>query len=359
MSADQDTTAPLETAPLQEAWAARAAATPRCHAWISLGARTDLGQVRENNEDKFDFIEPDEPSVLAAKGRVYAVADGMGGHSAGQIAAELALSIFIRAYYSDLNPEVETCAAQAVRSANAHIVETARTVPGRSGMGATLTAAIIRDDDLFLAQVGDSRCYLLRNGRLEQVTEDHSWVAEQVRSGAMSLSDAEQSPFRNVITRSMGGAPEVEPDLLAVKLLPGDRFLLCSDGLSGMVPEDELADLLGRGSPSVAAWNLVDRANQYGGRDNITALVLAVTDVQPWPEEVAGADAAERNGGQAAAGALAGTPEAAGGNGCEEFLARYHESTSPGRAGGSAQLPDPPLPARERGGLWGRLFRRA
>lgn len=293
MSDDQEKTAPLETARLEEGWAAKSSARPRSYAWLVVGAKTDLGQVRENNEDKFDFIEPDEPSVLATKGRVFAVADGMGGHSAGQIASELALSIFVRSYYADLKSDVEAGVTKAVREANAYIVDVARSVPGRSGMGATLTAAVIRDDDMFIAQVGDSRCYMLRDGKLEQITEDHSWVAEQVRAGTMSLEDAEQSPFRNVITRSMGGAPEVEPDILAVKIQPGDRFLLCSDGLSGMVSDAEMSDLVSRGSPSVSAWNLVDRANQYGGKDNITAMVIHVTDIQPWPQEEEEAGEAE------------------------------------------------------------------
>ncbi|HEU4754133.1 MAG TPA: PP2C family serine/threonine-protein phosphatase, partial [Armatimonadota bacterium] len=250
MSDENDITAPLETEALQAGWAAKSSAVPVCYAFLAFGAKTDLGRVRENNEDKFDYLEPDEPSVLATKGRVYAVADGMGGHSAGQVASELALNVFIRSYYSNTSPDIEASLTRAVREANAYIVDVARTIPGRNGMGATLTAAIVRDDDLVLAQVGDSRCYLLRGGQLQQLTEDHSWVAEQVRSGAMTEEEAEQSPFRNVITRSMGGAPEVEPDLTAVKLLPGDRYLLCSDGLSGMVPVHELAELLGQGSPS-------------------------------------------------------------------------------------------------------------
>jgi protein phosphatase len=335
MPEEQDTTAPLELDSLQAGWAAKSAPPPRCYAFVQFGAKTDLGQVRENNEDKFDFLEPDDPGVLAIKGRVYAVADGMGGHSAGQIAAELALNVFIRSYYSDGNPEVETGLTRAVREANAYVVDVARTVPGRHGMGATLTAAVVRDDDLFLAQVGDSRCYLLRDGQLQQVTEDHSWVAEQVRAGAMSLQQAEQSPFRNVITRSMGGAPEVEPDLTAIKLQPGDRYLLCSDGLSGMVSDDEIARLLGEGSPSVAAWNLVDRANQCGGKDNITAMVLHIADIQPWPQaDPADAEAhpADRNGDGA------GSPAS-----LSEPLAE------------SAAAPD----AAPRRGIMGRFFQRA
>jgi len=295
MADEDEITAPLEAEALQAGWAVKAAAHPRCHAYLAVGGKTDLGQVRENNEDKFDFLEPDDPSVLARKGRVFAVADGMGGHSAGQVASELALKIFIRSFYSDANPDMEASLRKAVREANAYVVDVARSVSGRSGMGATLTAAIIRDDDLYLAQVGDSRCYLLRGGELRQVTEDHSWVAEQVRAGAMTEAEAEQSPFRNVITRSMGGAPDVEPDVLAVKLEVGDRYLLCSDGLSGMAPAEEIAQVLGGGSPSVAAWNLVDRANEYGGKDNITALVIQVIQIDPWPgaEEVESEEAVE------------------------------------------------------------------
>src|SRR5688572_9708938 len=161
MSQDQDITAPFETESLEAGWAAKSSARPRCYAYLVYGAKTDLSRLRENNEDKFDYLEPEEPSVLATKGRVFADADGMGGHSAGQIAAELALNVFIRSYYSDVKPEVEPSLAKAVREANAYVVDVANTIPGRKGMGATLTAAIIRDDDLFLAQVGDSRCYLL------------------------------------------------------------------------------------------------------------------------------------------------------------------------------------------------------
>jgi protein phosphatase len=328
MTNDQDITAPYETETLQAGWAVKSSARPRCYAYIAFGAKTDLGRVRENNEDKFDYLEPDEPSVLATRGRVYAVADGMGGHSAGQVASELSLNVFIRSYYADTKADVEASLNRAVREANAFVVDVARTIPGRNGMGATVTAAVVRDDDLIIAQVGDSRCYLLREGRFEQLTEDHSWVAEQVRSGAMTLEAAEQSPFRNVITRSMGGAPEVEPDLYAVKLQVGDRFLLCSDGLSGMVSDAEIAEVLGQGSPSVAAWNLVDRANQYGGKDNITAFVLHVVDIQPWPEEAEGPAV---------------------------------EAASNGHAAGAepaAPTGEPPEPAQEKTGLMSRLLGR-
>lgn len=288
MPEEQEITAPLEAESLQAGWAAKSNARPRCYTSLVFGAKTDLGRVRENNEDKFDYLEPDDPAVLAVKGRVFAVADGMGGHSAGQVAAEMALNLFIRSHYADSNADMEASLRRAVTEANAYIVDVANTVPGRKGMGATLTATVLRDDDLFIAQVGDSRCYLLRGGELEQITEDHSWVAEQVRAGALTLEQAEQSPFRNVITRSMGGAPEVDADLTAIRVAPGDRYLLCSDGLSGMVPDSEIAELLAQGSPSLAAWNLVERANQYGGKDNITAFVLHIVDIIPWPQDEEG-----------------------------------------------------------------------
>jgi len=206
----------------------------------------------------------------------------MGGHQAGQIASELALKTVFRAYYADRSPDIEEALKQAAAEANRYLLDVARMIPDRSGMGTTLTAAVVRDDEARIVQVGDSRCYLLRGGRMEQITEDHSWVQEQVRRGTMSLEDAEMSPFRNVITRSLGAAPDVEPDLFAIKLEPGDRLVLCSDGLSGMVGDVELFEIASVGSPSVAAWNLVDRAVEQGGKDNVTVLVLDVQSVEPW-----------------------------------------------------------------------------
>src|SRR5262245_23627335 len=169
MAEEREITAPFETEALQEGWEGRAGPTvPQVEAILRLGARTDLGQVRENNEDKFDFIEPDDAVVLARKGRVFAVADGMGGHSAGQIASELALKVFVRTYYADSSADVEASIVRAIRAANSYVVDVARAIPGRSGMGTTLTAAIVRDDDLFVAQVGDSRLYLLRASEIRQ-----------------------------------------------------------------------------------------------------------------------------------------------------------------------------------------------
>jgi protein phosphatase len=282
MPSEREVTAPLDLATLRAGWAAKGEERPRRHVQVALGARTDMGRVRENNEDKFDFLEPDEPAVLARRGRIYAVADGMGGHQAGQIASELALKTVFRAYYGSRASEVGEALKEAVAEANRYLRDVARMIPERRDMGTTLTAAVLREEELFIVQVGDSRCYLLRGDRLEQVTEDHSWVQEQVSRGVMTEEEAEMSPFRNVITRSLGAAPEVEPDLFVIQIEPGDRLLLCSDGLSGMLSGEELFELAREGSPSVAAWNLVDRALENGGKDNVTVLVLDAPAIGPW-----------------------------------------------------------------------------
>jgi serine/threonine protein phosphatase PrpC len=275
-------TAPLRVEDLRAGWAAKAAGRPRMHATLAVGAKSDLGRARENNEDKFDLLEPDDPGLLARKGRIYAVADGMGGHSAGQIASELGLNTLIRAYYDDPSGEPEKALRHALAEANAVLVEIGSAIPGRNGMGTTVTGAVVREDELIAFHVGDSRLYRLTAEGIEQLTQDHSWVAEQVRMGTMTEGEANASPFRNVITRSLGASPELEPDLFRVRLRPGERYLFCSDGLNGMVADEELLRWGRQGSPSVAAWNLVELANQYGGKDNITVLVLDVASVEPW-----------------------------------------------------------------------------
>jgi len=146
-------------------------------------------------------------------------------------------------------------------------------------MGTTMTALVIRGEEAFVAQVGDSRCYLLRDGDLRQVTDDHSWVNEQVKRGGLTVEEAESSPFRNVITRSLGNAPNVDVDVFTQGIEAGDVFLLCSDGLTGEVGDQEIRRVLSGVSPSRAAWELIDLALEHGGRDNVTVLVVAVRDI--------------------------------------------------------------------------------
>ena len=276
---DREITAKINTAELVKAWEERAEKARGVTVVTAIGAKTDLGRIRENNEDKFEFFVPEDEDALALKGSLYAVADGMGGHSAGQIASELALKTAIGAYYADPSPIVEDSLRQALQQANALIFDAARAIAERSGMGTTMTALVIRGEEAFVAQVGDSRCYLLRDGDLRQVTDDHSWVNEQVKRGGLTVEEAESSPFRNVITRSLGNAPNVDVDVFTQGIEAGDVFLLCSDGLTGEVGDQEIRRVLSGVSPSRAAWDLVDLALEHGGRDNVTVLVVAVRDI--------------------------------------------------------------------------------
>ena len=274
-------TARLSREELTEGWA-EVSRMPRLLASVKMGAKTDLGRVRDNNEDKWDFFEPEDPAVLAGKGSVYAVADGMGGHSAGQIACELALKTLLSVYYADPTPDKDASLRRAVAEANGLIYDTAQAIPDRQGMGTTLTAAVLCEDTLMIAQVGDSRAYLLRGGTISQITDDHSWVAEQVRLGAMTLAEAQVSPFRNIITRSVGTAATVEPDIFTQPLQAGDSIVLCSDGLTGHLDPEEIQMLVQDHSPSAAAMLLVEAANERGGRDNITALILSIRGFSPY-----------------------------------------------------------------------------
>ena len=285
---DQEITARFSRDELVRGWREREERTPRFVPLVRFGARTDLGRARENNEDKFDFYEPDDPTLLATRGSFYAVADGMGGHAAGQIASELALKLVVAGYYDSVAEDPGEALEDAIAEANDRIHRVATEIPDRSGMGTTLTALALVEDLAIVAQVGDSRAYLIRDGAIRQVTSDHSWVAEQVRLGGMTLEQAEQSPYRNVITRSIGTMAFVEPDLYREEVLAGDRWLLCTDGLTGHVADEELLRVVTGAAPCEACRQLVELANARGGRDNITVCVVEVRSLAPWAGSVAG-----------------------------------------------------------------------
>ena len=246
---------------------------------LKVAARSDMGQVRENNEDKFDFYEPEDPGVLAARGSLYAVADGVGGAQAGQVASELVLKHLLTGYYNSSEPDAHSALRSAITAANDRVFGLARAIPERNNMASTLTATVFLENQVLVAQVGDSRAYLVRNGSIRQVTQDHSLVEEQVRAGVMSREDADNSPFRNVITRSVGGASAVAPDFYTEECRIGDIWILCSDGLSGYVEDGELAEVSQSNSPSESARQFVELANARGGHDNITVMVLSVRDL--------------------------------------------------------------------------------
>lgn len=284
-SAEQEPTAKFDRSDLVRGWREYEATTPRCVPRVKFAAKTDMGQVRENNEDKFEFYEPEAPAILAARGCLYAVADGIGGAQAGQIASETMLKKLIANYYDSPAPDLTNALYDAIVSANDYIYSLAQMIPERNGMGTTLTGAIFIEDRVVIVWVGDSRAYLVRDGVCRQVTVDHSWVEEQVRAGLMSRQAAEMSPFRNVITRSIGAMPNVDPEFVEERAQPGDVWVLCSDGLSGYVNEEEIGQIAGSQPPSEAARQFLELANARGGRDNITAFVIAVRELCPYVSE--------------------------------------------------------------------------
>jgi serine/threonine protein phosphatase PrpC len=238
---------------------------------LKRGAMTDIGRMRKNNEDRF----------LSA-GRLAAVADGMGGHRAGEVASAIAMEELASLEHTGpWRKPVE--AGEALRSvflrANRRIREMAASDKALDGMGTTMVALLEDGDSVYLANVGDSRAYLLRNGELSQVTVDHTLVQELIEEGRLRPEEAERHPQRSIITRALGVEADVEVDLFTYKLQQGDRLLLCTDGLSGVVDEARIRNVLLRvPDPQDAAERLVAMANEGGGPDNITVMVLDTED---------------------------------------------------------------------------------
>lgn len=276
---------------LVRGWQEYAKGQPRVVAKLKYAAKTDMGQVRENNEDKFDFYEPDDLSIQATRGSLFAVGDGIGGAQAGQIASEMMMKLLISSYYDNPHEDIHTALVNSVRAANDRIYHLAAMIPERNGMGTTLTGAIFIEDRVVIVQVGDSRAYLIRDGVIHQISMDHSWVEENVRAGLMSRADAENSPFRNVITRSVGATADVQPDLFEEESRTGDVWVLCSDGLTGYVTDEELLKIASSTAPSEAARQFIELANSRGGRDNITVFVIAVRGMEA-PEAISTAESA-------------------------------------------------------------------
>lgn len=248
---------------------------------VTVACKTDLGRVRENNEDKFEFYIPEEAGVLAAKGMVFVVCDGMGGHEAGQIASELTAKTFIDVYLNHPSADPETAMRSAVAAANRFVGDVARMVPNRRGMGTTLSVLIILQDKTYTVHVGDSRVYRWRNGVLQMLTEDHTWVDEAVRQGLITPEEAETHPYKHVLTRAIGTEGDVVPDIVQHDLAAGDIFLLCSDGLVNHVNDAEIGDHLGKFGLAEAVWRLVGLALVNGGSDNCTVVAVRVDALEP------------------------------------------------------------------------------
>jgi PPM family protein phosphatase len=249
---------------------------------IEIGAATHVGRVRGNNEDSY--------GVVGAL-NLFVLSDGIGGQANGEVASALAVETIVthclkfsvdRPAHNGDEPRSDISdrtyhLAKAAGLANLAIHETSVRDPRFQGMGATVVAAWIDGLRLSLAHVGDSRAYLFRGGELESLTSDHTLVAEQVRSGLLTLEQAQTNPLRRMLIRSLGVREEVEIDVREHQLRGGDVLLLCSDGLTGMVPESDIADVLSRGTDAQSsADRLVASANEHGGEDNVTVILARI-----------------------------------------------------------------------------------
>ncbi len=228
-----------------------------------FGSRTEVGNVRQHNEDSLTVLPP-----------LFAVADGMGGHEAGEVASEIAITTL-----NELAPKTPDAdaLARAVVAANLNVIKAPSNGVGREGMGTTLTAAILEKERLVIAQVGDSRAYLMHNGHLQQLTRDHSLMADMIEVGQLTEEEARVHPNRSIITRAIGSDPHMQPDMYELNVETGDRLLLCSDGVCTMIDDSKIQTIM-RTTPSAqqCADRLVEAALDAGGLDNATAVVIDV-----------------------------------------------------------------------------------
>jgi protein phosphatase len=256
---------------------------------LKLFGRTDVGQIREHNEDNFliadlsqakrGLMESDREQVVGPKGTVFAVCDGMGGAAAGEVASQFAVDIVFEKLSTAEPPrdrdELARRLVTTIEDAGLRIFNEARADRTRRGMGTTATVAALIDDRLFIGQVGDSRAYLLRGETFVQVTRDQSLVNQLIEAGQLTEEEAETFEHNNIILQALGTSESVQVDLTYVDLRRGDRLLLCSDGLSGMIRGDDIREsMISVREPFEACKVLTDKANQSGGHDNITVLVI-------------------------------------------------------------------------------------
>jgi serine/threonine protein phosphatase PrpC len=245
---------------------------------ITAFGLTDVGRRRESNEDDF-LLEPGSG--------VYAVADGMGGHAAGEIASHLAIDTLREVLHRDDRAierrsvdDVTEWLRGAVVEANRRICDSIRLHEERRGMGTTVVALVHAGDDAVVGHVGDSRMYLLREDELVRMTSDHSWVNEQVKLGLMNDDTAQRHPMRNIVTRALGSRPDVLVDVASLQVRAGDVLLLCSDGLNTMLSDEQIRAIVAgnRHDPEAACRALVEEANRHGGEDNVTVVVACVRE---------------------------------------------------------------------------------
>ncbi len=256
---------------------------------VEVAGKTDVGCVRTNNEDNFGFD---------SRHGIFVVCDGMGGQAAGEVASKMGVDILLDYFRNQpsiaakqsLNGQNGSYGAQslatAIQLANKTIFKAGQEHNGRSGMGSTIVAAVVRGNSLAIANVGDSRIYLVRQGTIQQLTQDHSLVMEQVRRGYITLEQAQQSEMQNIILRALGSEEVVEADIEDLVALPGDILIMASDGLTRYVPDEDILKIVqGPRGLQQACSELVRKARECGGDDNITCLLVRIVN-RPWYQKI-------------------------------------------------------------------------
>ncbi len=244
-----------------------------------IGTLSDVGCVREINEDNLRVLRPSEPNELARRGILVVIADGMGGHNAGEVASRLAVEVVVK-HYADDTKEPGRSLAKSIEQANKVIVAAAASDARYGGMGTTCTALLLRGGLAYCAHVGDSRLYLMRGNDIFLMTEDHSAVMDLVKQGTITQDEARHHPDKSVIVRALGCRPHVEVATWTqpLSIRPGDTFLMCSDGLYDVVEDHELQEALRGAQPQLACERLVELARQRGGPDNISVGIIRMSD---------------------------------------------------------------------------------
>jgi PPM family protein phosphatase len=259
---------------------------------MELANLSDVGCERTQNEDNYCYAEPDDDEEFRGRGRLIAVADGMGGHEGGQVASALAADIVWDTFlHSEVMDPVSTLAT-AFGTAHEAIRDYAHEHPEFANMGTTCTCAILQREELFYGHVGDSRLYLLRNGAITSLTRDHTYLQQMIDDGTITAAQAQDHPMKGVLTSALGGKSAVGADFsdVPIRLEPGDILLLCTDGLYGLVSDEELLALTQSHAPSEACRKLVDLAKERGGHDNITVQILRTGETSLAPGNGLGRD---------------------------------------------------------------------
>ena len=265
--------------------------TPPTRLRLAGAMLSDVGCVRSLNEDAVAFVVPSSEETTNDKDSLLLVADGMGGHAAGEVASALAAEVVRRVYFTLKGPPPDLL-RRAFGAANEAIQDHSRQNPECSGLGTTCTALAVRGDKAWIAHVGDSRAYLLRADVLTQLSEDQTLVAKMVREGAMTAEEAKISVHSNIILQALGTRPDIEPEIWSegMTIAPGDAIILCTDGLHGLVSDQAIAEIAGRLAPLDACNALIQRALEAGGHDNISVGVFRVIEATLEPVSRQGKD---------------------------------------------------------------------